>query len=1161
MRQLTDAQRAAVEHEGSPLLVSAAAGSGKTMVLVERLMRHLREGHDLTDYLIITYTEAAAAELRSKIAARLSEALAETPDDRHLRRQTHLLYLAQISTIHAFCNALLRQYAHLRDLPPDFRVMDEQQAELLRQQVMTRLLTQRYERADADFTALADTLGAGRSDTALTDAALKLYDTLRTHAHPAQWVAQCREQLDLRNVTDAGQTIWGQEALAAVRRTAAAQVRRMTQAIELAQQDALLKQKYAPSLLETRDALVRLSQAEHWDDALVCEIPFPGFSAAAKADAALKNQIKALRDHCKSAVSALQNALYDCSDMVLSDLRSSVPATLALFDLAEAFGQRYTAEKRRRGLLDFSDLEHETIALLTDRYSGAPTATAKDISAGYHEVMVDEYQDCNQVQDTIFRAVSGNGEKLFMVGDVKQSIYRFRLADPKIFLEKYHSFSDTPGMPRRVILSQNFRSQPAILEAANHVFRTCMSEEVGELDYGDAEALYPGAQRPALPTPPVELHVIDCKDDERNRVECEAAFIAARIRRMLDHRECICDDGALRPVTPGDIVILLPSPRSVAAAYLSALAAAGIPATGSGGNLLETTEAYVLLSTLRIIDNPHQDIPLAAAMSSPVFGFTAEELAQIRQAADGDLFTALTAHADADTRCDDFLRLLERWRVLAQTQPLPELIWTVLQQSEMEPIFGTLSGGAQRRRNLLSIYEASMDFHGGLSVFLDAMELRRIGDGMEPVPVSDGAGMVRLMSIHKSKGLEFPVVFVSDLSRQFNLQDLYLPVLSHPTLGVGIRAVDLDQMQQFSTFARTAISQRLLTETLSEQLRVLYVAMTRAVDRMILTCCESNIGRHLANVAGHGFPADPYAVSLATNRSHWVLMAALLRPEAQILRHAAQADDAGVIPVDGLWEIQWHDTVADAAPAAVEPSVLSESTPSVTAPLAAFSYAHVGTAATPSKLTATQLKGRYQDEEAAESAVQWVAEAAAPRFERPQFVTAQTGLTPTERGIAAHLFMQYADYARCTDAEGIRAELTRLTAAEFLSQDQADAVRPETILAFVCHPLGQAVRSAPQLLREFKFSLLDDAARYYPSADSGEQILLQGVIDCAIIDADGLTILDFKTDRIRSGEEAARAARYRGQLDAYARALERIYKLPVRRKVLWFFSTGAAAEL
>lgn len=1172
MRELTTAQRAAVEHEGSALLVSAAAGSGKTMVLVERLLRQLRAGHDLTEYLIITYTNAAAMELRGKIAARLSEALAETPDDRHLRRQSQLLYLAQISTIHAFCGELLRQYAHLRDLPPDFRVAEEQQVAALREQIMERLLIERYEQAEPAFLALASTLGSGRDDRRLASTAQELYDTLRTHARPERWLAQCREQLHLEGIADAGQTVWGQAILHHLRQTAQGQLRRLRQAIELARLDEKLSRGYLPSLETTAQGLEQLASAESWDAARQgLPLAFPALKPVRGADESLKRRISAIRDQCKKAAETMETALYADSASVLSDLDCTVEATLALFDLAEEFGRRFAREKRRRGLLDFSDLEHEAIALLTDRYTDAPSAAARDIAARYQEVMVDEYQDCNQVQDTIFRAVSDEGRRLFMVGDVKQSIYRFRLADPGIFLEKYHSYhlQPEPGIPRKVLLSRNFRSRPAILEAVNHVFGCCMSEPVGELAYGAEEALYPPSDhgRPELPTPAVELHVITGGDEEQTRVQREAAFVAGRIRQMLDAGEQIAGaDGSLRPMTPGDIVILLRSPRSVAADYLSALSARGIPASGGGGgDLLQSTEAQVLLCTLRAIDNPHQDVPLAAAMASPVFGFTAEELARIRQAAEGDFCTALTVCAETDAHCAAFWSQLRSWRILAQTRPLPELIWTVMEQTEMSAIFGALSGGAQRQRNLLSLYEASMSYHGGLTAFLDAMDLRRESGGMEPVPVTDGAGQVRLMSIHKSKGLEFPVVFVSDLAREFNLQDLNAPVLCHPALGVGSMVVNLEQMQQYPGFARTAIRQQKRDETLSEQLRVLYVAMTRASERMILTHCEKKAEAALEKAAFGGYPADPYAAGQADCLGHWVLMAALLRPEAGVLRHAADADEMESIPVEGRWDIQFHASVTSEPETVAAEPVPAPELPTVSAPLAQFVDPHAGAAATPSKLTATQLKGRYQDEEAAEFAsAEWSGvqppAAALPRFEQPRFAAEQQGLSPAERGIAAHLFMQYADYARCGELPGVQAELQRLVREEFLSPEQAEAVRPETILTFFAHPLGQRLRTAPELLREFKFSILDEAQRYYPDAGAGEQVLLQGVVDCAIVEPDGLTVIDFKTDRIQPGGEAARASQYRGQLRAYARALERITGRPVRRQILWFFHTGTAWE-
>ena len=647
---LTEEQKRIVDDRGGELLVSAAAGSGKTRVLVERLMdRVTREGLDLDQFLVITYTKAAAGELRARIAQELSARLAEAPNDRHLRRQTALVYQAQISTIHAFCAALLRESGHLLDLDPDFRLCDEGEGHVMMAQVLEDVLEEQYQGIDpeGDFALLVDTLSAGRDDSRLAQIVLDVFGRIQSHPEPLRWLEEQKAAWELEGIADVGQTPWGALLLEDAARLWRDCVRRLEQAVGLCGEDELLEQNYAPSLqttLEQVEALCAAADRHSWDQVYAClPIPFPAAGRKKMVDCPdAAEQVKAIRSTCKKRMEKLGEWFEDCGADLLEDLRAVHPAVRGLFALVKDFEGAYAAEKARRGMVDFADLEHMAVRLLVGE-DGAPTELARQWSARYDEIMVDEYQDTNEVQNAIFTALSREGRNLFLVGDVKQSIYRFRLADPTIFLGKYRAFADytraAEGEERRLILSRNFRSRPEVLEGANFVFRSVMSADFGEMDYTADEALYPGAPFPPDGRYAVELDAVDAsaegEEEKTARDLIEARFAAKRIRALVDGGFPVSDgEGGERPVRPADIVILLRSPNTVLHHYARALGERDIPwEAEGGGDFFAATEVQVALSLLRVVDNPRQDVPLIAALRSAVYAFSADRLAQIRAAA------------------------------------------------------------------------------------------------------------------------------------------------------------------------------------------------------------------------------------------------------------------------------------------------------------------------------------------------------------------------------------------------------------------------------------------------------------------------------------------------------------------------------------------------
>ena len=1184
--RLTAAQQAAVCNTGGALLVSAAAGSGKTKVLVDRLLARVCDGTNpanIDEFLIITYTKAAASELRGKIAAELGKRLAAQPENRHLQRQMTRLYLTQISTVHAFCTSILRTYAHLLDIPADFRVAEEHEALVLRQRVLSDLLTDCYESRDErkNVTQTIDKLGYGRDDARLSAVLLPVYDAMRCRVDPDAWLRECHAAYAFSDDTRAEDTIWGRFLIDSLKKTLLAAERDLHEGLSLLAADEKLAEKYAPvfegNLSQVRNLLEKSCWDEIYEGKIVSFGRLPPLRSCDAPEA--KQKAQTLRANALDDIRAARECFYAASEAVMRDLASTAEPIDGLLELLKEFDERYRAEKRRRKLLDFSDLEHEAIRLLVHPGTNRPTEAAREIAAKYRQIMIDEYQDSNAVQEHIFEAVSQNGQNCFMVGDVKQSIYRFRLADPGIFLQKYEQYpmhtDAAAGEPRKILLQENFRSRPEILRAVNDVFSLVMSREAAELTYGDDERLRAGREFPAAPQTKVELHCIDLDietgEDEAaaEKAEEEANFVAMRIERLLQDGTPVTDGDDLRPARAGDIAILMRSPGSLAQVYQRALSRRGIASVSDrGGSILDTTEIEVLCAILSILDNPHQDIPLITAMASQVFGFSPDELAQPRTVLrTGDFYECICTYEPKSEKLSDFLQWLDGARARMQWQSLIELIDDVLLRTGLRDVYAAMPDGAQRAKNITAFRELAASFETGGAKTLAAFNEYLAGlreQGVNVLPPQSDAGMdaVRIMSIHKSKGLEFPIVFLADLSRQMNLQDNTAGVLLDSELLIGANVVDTGKKYYYPSAARMAIQRRKTAQTVAEELRVLYVAMTRAKEMLIMSYCSKALVSTLKKWSGVVTePVRPEISASVRRMGDWVLLAALCRTEAGELFAVAGENSASRVWQD-TWSIRLHSAAAlrrEAACAAEQEKPQKKQTPLREAVEQALSYeyAHRNAAKVPSKLTATQLKGRLLDEEAAEQAAQ-IQKKRTHRWLEPSFLP-EKPMTAAERGSATHLFMQFVRYETCTSMEGIEKELDRLQRERFLTVHQAQAVDREKILSLFTGALGRRILAAQDVRREFKFSILVDAARYV-AGGGDEKLMLQGVVDCFWQEAEGLVIVDFKTDRV-GNDALPRAAQYAPQLAAYAEALGRIYQLPVKQTYLYFFDTGEAIEL
>lgn len=1149
----TKGQKAAIETRGGAVLVSAAAGSGKTRVLTQRLMGYLTDEEnprDIDSFLVITFTKAAAAELRGRVLDGIGRALTENPENKRLRRQSALCQQAQIGTIHSFCQTVLRENCHLLGISPDFRVADEERARAMKESALLKVLEGRYDSPERfpDFALLADTVGAGRDDSRLGALVLQLHARMQSHPRPDKWAAEQKAALELDGISDAGETAWGRELLDGAMESAEYWAGEMDRLIEKIRGEEKIKAAYAPSLEETALGLrdfYRAAQAG-WDRAReFSDIPFPRLGSVRNSpNPELAELVKSRREASKKACRAIGEKFLQSSDKLLSDMRKTAPAMGELLDLTLDFDREFSARKRRAALLDFDDLEHLTAQLLIDD-EGAPTQTARELSRRYTEIMIDEYQDVSRVQDAIFKAVSRNGENLFMVGDVKQAIYRFRLADPAIFTEKYESFVDEEkageGEARRIFLRENFRSRREIIDGANRVFGACMSKELGEIDYDENAALRLGASyEGAVPAPELLLIRLENADEDApDKVKIEAGTVAAQIRRLLDSGETVWDNGVKRALRSSDIAILLRSANAVGGEYRRALISEGVPVCGGqGGGFFSSIEVSCVMSMLAVIDNPHQDIPLIALLRSPAFGFTPDELSEIRgEDSNADFYGALKKAGERMEKACDFLSVLGDFRALSADLSLGELLWKIYNELDLPALCSAMTDGENRRRNLMAFLEYAGKFeetgYRGLHRFVEW--LGRLSDrGQEPESAAAGGEGVRVLSIHKSKGLEFPVVFLCDTGRRFNKQDTRQTVLVHPELGLGPKVTDLENKVEYPSLARRAIAARADREMLSEELRLLYVALTRARERLFITAAIK----------------EPEAVmDKLRDGATYPVAAELLRGAqypAQWLMYAAMGDDTGALRLC-IMDPESGDgseaTEEDPAENGGDDELIKRLSEKLD-----FAYPFEAAQNVPSKVTATEMKSSW-DEADGEDAFML------PKldgiFRAPNFAPERGKISAAERGTLTHLVMERLDF----HAESGQAELRRLVDGGVLSREEADCVDSGGIESFLRSEIGREMRNASVLNREFRFSVLLPAEEFFPEA-GGEEVLLQGAIDCWYETSEGLVIVDYKTDRVSAGETALRARFYEGQIRAYRLALEKITGKRVCKTALYFLNPG-----
>ena len=1148
----TSAQRAAIEDRGGTLLVSAAAGSGKTAVLVERAVRLIcDEGVAADRLLIVTFTRAAAEELRARIAQRLAEEAAAHPQNTALRRQRLLLGRADIGTIDAFCMQLLKQYFAQLDLPPDFTLAEDALAYSLRAAALSETLEEAY--ADPDFRAFASLYGRARSDGSASGAVLALYDFLRTLPFP--WAALDRFCADYETGAPLGETAWGRTLLAQAAETVENALALLSSARDLVAREPALA-NYAPALAEDAaffTALQTDTARGDWDAARVrtAEYKPPALKAVRGYEGRELETVKTLRAAVKKELEGLRENVFLCTAAEFEEDRARIaPMLRALGRAAKDFEARFYAAKLTEKALEYSDFEHLAIRLLCTP-EGEKTAAAKAVSRRYDAVMVDEYQDTNSIQALLYQCLANDGgSNLFFVGDVKQSIYRFRLANPQSFLEKRAAFAPyVPGGPHpaALTLGHNFRSAKSVIDAVNDVFTVLMSPAVGDVCYDGGERLVPGTDD-GYDGGALELRLVDVSAAPDAG---DAAAVAQAVAGLVHGGFPVRDkNGGTRPCRWGDCCVLLRS-RARFAAYEAAFEGLHIPAAAdTGDSPLTAPETAPLIALLRVLDNPSQDVFLAAVMLSPMFNFTADDLARLRLASPtGSLYAALLKSTGEQERA--LVKTLRALRARAAASPVEELCDDILARTHYFAAVGAMENGPARRENLRAFTAwAKGAGAGGLAGLVRAVDSAvesgaAFASGAPALP----AESVSIMTVHRSKGLEFPVVILADTARRFNLRDIYDPVLFHPQLGVGMNLRQGDG-DLFATVPHRAIRLAQKRESISEEMRILYVALTRARDKLIVTAPLKDPVKLLTGlatqIAGAG-GVTPYLLSRCLSFAEWLCAAALVHPGGGELRKAAGGGALPLAPAAG--RLQAAIVPAGAAEdAAQAPAFRRQAAPDKALQaqlLENFSagYEKAPLSALPAKVSVSALA--HEDAE--------------PILARPAFLYRER-VTAAERGTAMHAVLQFADLEAA--ARDFKAELARLVAGQYLDADLAAKLREKELERFFASPLCARMRAAQPLLREYAFLTGVPAKYIQPDIDPAfayTPVLVQGIADAVLVDGKTAEIADYKSDRLADAGEFVR--RYASQLLLYKAAVEKRLGVTVTRCTIYSLHLGREIDV
>lgn len=1169
------------------ILVSAAAGSGKTAVLVERIIRRILDEQnpvDIDRLLIVTFTSAAAAEMRERIGNAIDRALEQNPSSSHLVKQASLVHHAQITTIHSFCLNLIRNYFHQVDLEPNFRIAEEGELNLIREDVIAEVLNRNYEASKDAFLSFVECFATGKTDDGLKDMIWKLYHFAMSYPWPKEWLQKAVENYDFTGFEGLLEKPWMKSLMEYLRRVFCNFYQMAGENVRLAaEEDGPL---YLRDTAEQDAVLLkRLAEAKSYEEMMreISALQFSrlpskrGYDGDEEKLEHWKAQRNKIKEECKKI---REKFFYADVEKIMERIRAMEPVAAELVRLTEEFMDCYDAKKREKNILDFNDLEHFALKILIDEETKKPTEAAFRCKKLYEEVMTDEYQDSNLVQESLMQAVSREDMgtyNRFMVGDVKQSIYKFRLARPELFMDKYDRFTAEASDSQKIELRKNFRSRREVIDVSNHIFYKIMKKDLGNVDYNADAALYPAASYPECDDMDAEFLIADSADEcleeaqLTDPIRLEAELVAARIRKMM-HGQKVTDKktGELRDVKYSDIVILLRSFGKYADTFVEVLEQKKIPAHASSKTgYFKTTEIGTVLSLLRILDNPRQDIPLAAVLRSPMYHFSDEELARIKISGEKRAFHCCVLEPvweglseELSLKLQKFLRKLSEYRDMAPVLPIHELLYRILEDTGYARYVAAMPGGERRKANIEMLLEKALAYektsYRGLFHFIryiDKLNKYEVDYGEADV-VSENADAVRIMTIHKSKGLEFPVVFLCGTAKAFNRTDARSRMVIHPELGVALDYIDPQSRTRGATLYKRAVAKQMELENQGEELRVLYVALTRAKEKLILTGTAKDIKDKIEKLSYRSGQEEglPFLERAGANSFFdWILPAMIAAGDQKLIQIPGVSDFVfeeareQLEEAEGLGRLLYQMSLPDEKADAYVNAQLS------------YRYPLLDETNRKTKYSVSELKHRameavLEEEEVLEKkSTQEDVIPYIPRFAGGESDTNQNLL----RGTAMHRAAAFLPVEILAGSKNLEKDLDlwieKIVARGQLTEEMRQLLRKDKLMLFYQSKLALRMKEAAkrkELYVEKPF-VMGRTADEIEGDGSDALILVQGIVDAFFIEKEEIVLLDYKTDAVHTSSDLVR--RYQRQLELYEEAIRDNLGRKIKEKIIYSF--------
>ena len=1186
----TEERQQAIKEKGANILVAAAAGSGKTAVLVERIINKvINEKIDIDRILVVTFTSAAASEIRERILEAIYKKLEENPEDTNLQKQINLINKANISTIHSFCLDVIRNNFYELDISSNFRVADTTEIELMKYEVLDELFEEKYLSNDKDFEDLINIYTGYRGDEGLQNLVLNIYKFIQSSPFPEKWL---NDKVNLFKNTnqDFAQTIWGKTILENIEEELTEGIMQLQNILkDMKKIDELSKfTKIIQEDIYNLEDILRYTNS--WDNTLtkINNLVWQKWPTDKKITIDLKEQAKEVRNKVKEIInkSIKKKIAYD-SIQANEDINEMHVTLTKLKNLLVEFMFKFASKKKEKNVVDFNDIEHFALKILIGE-NGEATELAKKYREKFQEIAIDEYQDSNLVQEQILTSIS-KGNNIFMVGDVKQSIYKFRQARPELFLEKYKNYNlkqefSGNSLGLKIQLFKNFRSRENILNITNLVFQNIMSEKVGEIEYNEKEYLNysAGYKEPEENTDyagKTELHIIDLKDkeeifindeeiDEKIEVEkiensvLEAKFVAKKINELLNSNYTVFDkEQGYRKITPKDIIILLRATTNIAPIYEKELADLNLPVfSDSSSQYLDTMEIQIIVSILKIINNPMQDIPLVTVLRSPIFAFTDNDLISIRLTDKSCSFyesmikARLVVNEQLNSKIDNVIYYLEKWKQEEKYLPLDELIWQIYIDTNLINIVGLMPNGAIRQANLKMLFEKAKQFENasfkGLFNFINFIDRLKNnnGDLSSAKLIGENENVIRIMSIHKSKGLEFPVVFLCGTGKGFNMRDLNEDVLLHQDMGIGPKLIDFERRIEYDTLAKEAIKLKIKLETLSEEQRILYVALTRAKEKLIITGISKDLEkdfkqkRELLQIYNENMNIIDYKlVKKYKTYLDWL--------ELVYLKNENKITDIATLYTYTKTDLEKELNNKEQEKLNNIKEKIFENTKDLKdteniKEILNWKYRYKKSSEIPTKTAVTRLKAEEDKK--------------IELTEIPKFMGKEKKITPAEKGTLMHLCMQRLNEKQTYTKETIKQMIQSLVLKEIITTTEADAINIDTLYKYTKSALWNDLSKAKEIHKEQPFYINIPAKEIYENIETDENILVQGIIDLYYISEDNkLILIDYKTDYVKKPEELIN--KYKTQLSIYKKALEN--SLNRRVDETYIFSTNWGQSL